>query len=100
MTDITKVETSQSFKTNLFSSYFFNSICSYSICLLRHEFEKKHDQNCWLEGHCHDKNVHLIFKAGERGGGAKYLGPGLVWGPRNLDKTSGHCAAVKRVGGP
>ena len=37
-----------------------------------------------------------------RGGaeGAKYVGPGLVWGARNLDKTSGHCATVKRVGGP
>ena len=41
------------------------------------------------------------FKAGERGaGGAQYLGPGLVWGARNLDKTSGHCTTVKRVGGP
>ena len=33
-------------------------------------------------------------------GGAKYLGPGLVWGARNLDKTPGYCAIVKRVGGP
>ena len=33
-------------------------------------------------------------------GGAKYLGPGLVWGARNFDKTSGHCATVKMVGGP
>ena len=35
--------------------------------------------------------VLIISKAGERGGqgGAKYLGPGLVWGPRNFDKTSG-----------
>ena len=39
-------------------------------------------------------------KRGEAGGGAKYLGPGLVRGARNLDKTSGHCATVKRVGGP
>ena len=30
-------------------------------------------------------------KAGERGaGGGKYLGPGLIRGPRNLGKTSGH----------
>ena len=44
--------------------------------------------------------VH-VTKAGEGGaGGAKYLGPGLVWGVRNFDKTSGHCATVKRVGGP
>ena len=44
----------------------------------------------------------LLNKAGKRGGGqggAKYLGPELVWDPRNLDKTSGHCAAVKRVEG-
>ena len=41
------------------------------------------------------------YKQGRReGGGAKYLGPGLVWGARNFDKTSGHCAIVKRVGGP
>ena len=39
----------------------------------------------------------------EGGGGAgraKYLGPEWVWGPQNFDETSGHCAAVKRVGGP
>ena len=31
---------------------------------------------------------------GGAGGGAKYLGAGLVWGARNFDKTSGHCATV------
>ena len=39
-------------------------------------------------------------EGGGGAGGAKYLGPGLVRGGRNLDKTSGHCATVKRVGGP
>ena len=29
-------------------------------------------------------------KAGERGAGGGYLGPGLIRGPRNLGKTSGH----------
>ena len=44
-----------------------------------------------------------IKKQGRREGGgrgAKYLGPGLVWGGRNFDKTSGHCATIKTVGGP
>ena len=39
-------------------------------------------------------------KAGKRGGGggrgAKYLGPGLVWGAQNFDKTSGHCELLSR----
>ena len=52
-----------------------------------------------------DFHLVAIAKAGERGGGGgaggtKYLGPGLVRGARNLDKTSGHCATVKRVGVP
>ena len=40
-------------------------------------------------------------KAGEgREGGAKYMGPGLIRGPRKLGKTSGEVmgATVKRVG--
>ena len=49
--------------------------------------------------------IASLGKASERGGGrggggAKYLGPGLVWEARNFDKASGHCATVKRVGGP
>ena len=47
--------------------------------------------------------LHVMQGRQEGGGGAegaKYLGPGLVWGARNLYKTSGHCATVKRVGGP
>ena len=38
-----------------------------------------------------------------RGGGAgggKIPGARTGWGARNLDKTSGHCATVKRVGCP
>ena len=48
------------------------------------------------------KNHYALQGRREGGGrgGAKYLGPGLVRGARNLDKTSGHCATVKRVGGP
>ena len=47
----------------------------------------------------------MIFNQGQQdggggAGGAKYLGPRLIGGARNLDKTSGHCATVKRVGGP
>ena len=49
-------------------------------------------------------NLALIIagKAGKRAGAgkAKYLGPGLVRGARNLDKTTDHCAIVKRDGGP
>ena len=44
--------------------------------------------------------VSSLVRGGGQLGGAKYLGPGLVWGARNLDKTSGHCATVKRIGGP
>ena len=41
------------------------------------------------------------IKAGEGGGqGDKIPGARAGLGARNLDKTSGHCATVKRVGGP
>ena len=39
-------------------------------------------------------------KAGERGGGAKYLGPGLVREPEILVKCLVMGATVKMVGGP
>ena len=43
----------------------------------------------------------LKSKAGERGGGgAKYLGPGLVEGARNLGKTSGHGCYCQEGWGP
>ena len=44
----------------------------------------------------------LISRPAKGGGGrgGKIPGARLVWGARNLDKTSGHCATVKRVGGP
>ena len=45
----------------------------------------------------------LSNQAGEKGGGGregKIPGARIGLGARNLDKTSGHCAAVKRVGGP
>ena len=45
----------------------------------------------------------ITTKAGERGGGGaggKIPGARTGLGARNLDKTSGHCATVKRVGGP
>ena len=45
-------------------------------------------------------NFSTLVKPRPVGGGAgeaKYLGPGLVrGGGRNLDKTSGHCATVKK----
>ena len=65
---------------------------------------------CWLSMlssiKCTSKNTkykqifRAVCKAGERGGrgGGKIPRTGL--GARNLDKTSGHCATVKRVGGP
>ena len=40
--------------------------------------------------------IRLSPKAGERGGGI--LGARTGVGARNLDKTSDHCATVKRVG--
>ena len=49
------------------------------------------------------RNTIIVnIKAGKRGGGrgGKIPGARLVWGAQNLDKTSGHCATVKRVGGP
>ena len=42
-------------------------------------------------------DICIAGKAGERGGG-KILGARTGLGARNLDKTSGHCATVKRVG--
>ena len=45
----------------------------------------------------------VLIKAGERGGGGrggKIPGVRTGLGARNLDKTSGHCATVKRVGAP
>ena len=44
----------------------------------------------------------LISRLAKGGGGrgGKIPGARLVWGAQNLDKTSGHCATVKRVGGP
>ena len=46
----------------------------------------------------------LISRQAKGGGGgaerAKYLEPDWFGGARNLDKTSGHCATGKRVGGP
>ena len=47
--------------------------------------------------------VNNDCKAGERGGGrggGKIPGARTGLGARDLDKTSGHCATVKRVGGP
>ena len=44
--------------------------------------------------------VMILTKVGERGRGAKYLGPGLVIGARNMVKHLVIGATVKRVGGP
>ena len=43
-----------------------------------------------------------IYKAGKRGGGRgdKIPGAQAGLGARDLDKTSGHWATAKRVGGP
>ena len=44
--------------------------------------------------------ISRLAKGGGGGRGGKIPGARLVWGAQNLDKTSGHCATVKRVGGP
>ena len=44
-------------------------------------------------------NLHTLYGRGE-GWGAKYLGPGLVRGPKILVKCPVMGATVKMVGGP
>ena len=47
--------------------------------------------------------MHTILSRPTRGGGGrggKIPGARTGLGTRNLDKTSGHCATVKRVGAP
>ena len=48
---------------------------------------------------CEDQDEGKGKAGGSAGGGQNTWGS--VWlGARNLDKTSGHCATVKRVYGP
>ena len=47
----------------------------------------------------HDWSVSRPARGGGQGGQNTW-GPDWFKGARNFDKTSGHCATVKRVGGP
>ena len=47
----------------------------------------------------HDWSVSRPARGGGQGGQNTW-GPDWFRGPRNFDNTSGHCATVKRVGGP